>query len=147
MNTRLLLPTLLLLGTGSACASDVPKGREIFRRLDTNGDRTIQLSEIAAARAASFDQLDTNRNGFLDAEEVRAPAQRANASQNVAAISAGDMATLAARMDVNGDRRVSREEFTRFIPDRVRRVDANGDGDLSLRELRAVAPAIESIKP
>lgn len=76
MNTRLLSLAILLLGSGSAYASDVPNAREVFRQLDTNGDRAIQFSEIQAARAALFDRLDTNGDGFLDAEELRTAAQR-----------------------------------------------------------------------
>jgi hypothetical protein len=42
----------------------------------------------------------------------------------------------AARMDRNSDRRISRNEFSQFIPDRMRLADVNGDHSLSLSELR-----------
>lgn len=138
MNTRLLPLAILLLGTGNAYASDFGNARELFRQLDTNGDRALQFSEIQAARAALFDRLDTNGNGFLDAEELRAAAQRAGERRDVAMVSGDNSAGQVARMDTNGDGRISRDEFSRFIPDRLRRADTNGDGVLSLRELRAL---------
>lgn len=138
MNTRLLYLAILLLGSGSAYASDVPSARELFRQLDTNGDRAIQFSEIQAARAALFDRLDTNGDGFLDAEELRAAAQRVGERRDVTMVSADDLARQVSRMDADGDGRISRDEFSRFIPDRLRRADTNGDGVLSLRELRAL---------
>lgn len=138
MNTRLLSLAILLLGSGSAYASDVPNARELFRQLDTNGDRAIQSSEIQAARAALFDRLDTNGDGFLDAEELRAAAQLVGERRDVAMVSADNLAHQVSRMDADADGRILRDEFSRFIPDRIRRADANGDGVLSLRELRAL---------
>ncbi|WP_281032618.1 hypothetical protein [Phyllobacterium salinisoli] len=41
-------------------------------------------------------------------------------------------------MDANGDGRISRAEFSRFIPDRLLRADINGDRSLSLSELRTL---------
>ncbi len=137
--TKLLLSlALVLLGIGTASASDAPRAREVFRRLDQNGDRMIQFSEIARARATLFDRFDTNRNGFLEADEVRAAVQQARRRQRQPAAFAGDVAAQARRMDVDRDGRVSRDEFSRFIPDRVRRADVNGDASLSLRELNAL---------
>ncbi len=43
--------------------------REMFRRMNTNGDRALQFTEIQAARAAFFDRLDGNRNGILEEAE------------------------------------------------------------------------------
>lgn len=139
MNTKLLHLSMLLLGSGSAHASDFPNPREVFRQLDANGDRTIQFSEIQAVRATWFDRLDS-RDGFLDAEEVRAAAQRAGNRRHIAIMSADDWAGHTSRMDIDGDGRISRQEFSRFIPERVQRADANGDGVLTLRELRTLRP-------
>ena len=64
------LAGLLLCGC-SAFAADTG-AREAFRRIDTNGDRKLEFSEIQAARARMFDRLDANHNGVLDPEEVQA---------------------------------------------------------------------------
>lgn len=53
-------------------------------------------------------------------------------------VSAVDLKEHASRMDTDGDGRISREEFSRFIPDRVSFADADGDGALSRRELKAL---------
>lgn len=140
MNARFLPLAMLLLGTdtSSVHAADFTNAREIFRQLDLNGDRAIQLFEIQAARAALFGRLDANRDGFLGADEVRATAQRIGNRPGAAMVSAVDLKEHASRMDTDGDGRISREEFSRFIPDRVSFADADGDGALSRRELKAL---------
>ena len=44
------------------------------------------------------------------------------------------------RMDANRDGRITRLEFSTYIPDRLFKADRNGDGALSPRELRAMKP-------
>jgi hypothetical protein len=51
---------------------------------------------------------------------------------------AADLAMQVTRMDLDNDHRISREEFSRFTPDRITRADSDGDGVLSLRELKAL---------
>ena len=53
-------------------ASDREHARDMFRELDTNGDRKLEFSEIEAGRAKLFDRLDVNRNGVLDPQEIQA---------------------------------------------------------------------------
>lgn len=44
MTLRSFVPVvLLLIGCGSAVASDKPGAGELFRKLDLNGDRSIQF--------------------------------------------------------------------------------------------------------
>ena len=139
MNAIRLLPlTFLLLGTGSACASDFGRGREMFHRLDTNGDRALQFSEIMAGRAALFDRIDANSDGSLNAEELRAATEKARSLHQGAALSAADAASQLALMEKNGAGGISRAQFSNAIPDRLRRADVNGDEMLSLGELRSL---------
>jgi hypothetical protein len=136
MNWRLLVGATMLLGTGSACASDVQGARQMFRQMDRNGDRALQFAEIQMARAALFDRIDANRNGVLDPAEVQAAAERVREARDIQEQSQEGRESQAARMDRNSDRRISRNEFSQFIPDRMRLADVNGDHSLSLSELR-----------
>ena len=128
---------LLLCGGCSALAAD-QGARDAFRRIDTNGDRTLQFSEIQAARARMFDRLDANHNGLLDADEVRAAVERVKSKRDFQSAQFAGFQAQAGRMDRNGDGRISRDEFAAFIPDRLLRADTNGDDALSISELRAL---------
>ena len=130
------LAGLLLCGC-SAFAAD-QGGREAFRRIDTNGDRKLEFSEIQAARARMFDRLDANHNGVLDPEEVQAAVAQVKAKRDIQAARFTGLQAEAGRMDRNGDGRISRDEFTAAIPDRLLQADTDGDGALSISELRAL---------
>lgn len=138
MKRNVVALTLLLLGAASASAAGAENARQMFRQMDQNGDRSLQFAEIQAARARLFDRLDTNRNGLLDAKEIEQATRRLGEARNVQIASAEGLGAQAARMDRDGDGRISRDEFARFIPDRLLRADTNGDRSLSLRELRAL---------
>ncbi len=62
--------------------------------------------------------------------------QRVREARGAAATSLERFGFQAARMNRDGDGRISRDEFGRFIPDRLLRADVNGDRSLSLSELR-----------
>jgi Ca2+-binding EF-hand superfamily protein len=120
-------------------ASDGERAREMFRQLDTNGDRKLEFTEIEAGRAKLFDRLDINHNGFLDPEEIQAALERARAaSDGRGNAQLADLQQRKSLMDKNGDGRISRDEFADFIPDRLVRADVDGDQALSLRELRSL---------
>ncbi|MBZ9857412.1 EF-hand domain-containing protein [Mesorhizobium sp. CA13] len=129
----------LLITIGSAAATDRERARELFRQIDTNGDRKLEFNEIAAARARLFDRTDTNHNGVLDPGEIQAAMERAKSTQDGAQhAQLADMQQRKGEMDSNGDGRISRGEFASFVPDRLLKADANGDRALSLGELRSL---------
>lgn len=139
MKKILLALGALLLGTGGTMAADRERARDLFRQLDTNGDRKLEFSEIEAARARLFDRMDVNRNGILDPGEMKAAVDQAKAARSGASqVQLADLEQRKTEMDRNGDGRISRGEFAAFIPDRLVRADANGDRALSLRELRSL---------
>ncbi|NKM88624.1 EF-hand domain-containing protein [Rhizobium laguerreae] len=138
MNMKPLACAMFFLATGSAWSADGQKARQAFRQMDQNGDRTLQFSELQAARATLFDRLDANRNGVLDEGEAQAALKRAREGGRLQIATADGLETQADRVDANGDGRTARTEFAQFIPDRLRQADSNGDRSLSLSELRAL---------
>lgn len=137
MNKIVMAFAGLLLGAGSACAAD-GGARELFRRIDSNGDRKLEFGEIQAVRAQMFDRMDANRNGLLDAGEVRAAVEQAKSRRKFQAAQFTGLQAQADRMDRNGDGKISRDEFAAFMPDRLLQADTNGDGALSISELRTL---------
>lgn len=120
-------------------AADGNRARDMFRQLDTNGDRKIEFSEIKAARAKLFERLDANRNGVLDPQETQAAVDRAKSGRGAGTVAQlADLEQQKAMMDRNGDGRISRDEFASVIPDRLVKADTDADQALSLRELRSL---------
>ena len=129
----------LLLASCSAMASDREHARDMFRELDTNGDRKLEFSEMEAGRAKLFDRLDVNRNGVLDPQEIQAAVDRAKSARGASAgAQLADLQHKAMMEDRNGDGKISRDEFADFIPTRLVKADTDGDQALSLRELRSL---------
>ncbi|ESY62329.1 EF-hand domain-containing protein [Mesorhizobium opportunistum] len=137
MNKIVMALAGVLLCTASACAAD-GGARELFRRIDTNGDSKLEFSEIQAARAQMFDRMDANNNGLLDAGEVRTAVEQVKSKRDFQAAQFAGFQAQAGRIDRNGDGKISRDEFAAFIPGRLLQADTNGDGSLSISELRAL---------
>jgi hypothetical protein len=124
---------------GSAAASDVEGVRAKFLEMDTNGDRSLQFSEIRAARATIFDRLDANRNGVLDADEIATVRKIAEARGNKGGLLAGiDFADRAVEIDIDRDGKITRVEFVAYLPERLKAADKDGNQTLSLGELRSL---------
>ena len=47
-------------------------GKAMLKKIDTDGDGKISKAEALAAAAARFDRADTNKDGFLTVEEMKA---------------------------------------------------------------------------
>jgi Ca2+-binding EF-hand superfamily protein len=134
-----------------ANASNVEGVRAKFREIDANGDRALQCSEIRAARATIFYRMDADRNGVLDANEIetvrKVAASHKARSTRGDLFSEGDIAQRMTLMDANRDGRIGRDEFAGYVPPRLRAADRNGDGTLSMRELRSLRPDAPANNP
>lgn len=97
-------------------------------RLDTNGDGSVDLAEMQAAKAdftvEQFNKADTNGDGLLSRDELRAAHGRARFE----------------RLDRDGSGGVSLEELKAVKPgvtaEHFGKLDANGDGQVSPEEMQ-----------
>lgn len=107
-----------------------------FATLDTNGDGEISLDEVKAAAEARFAAADTNGDGALSQDELAA--QILKRMQEMAANGA---ARMIENLDKNGDGVLQPDEMQARggdILDRMfARIDTNNDGQISQAEYDA----------
>ena len=87
---------------------------------DPYGDTTVTKADFANAAAERFDQLDTNHDGTLSADEIDK--------------ASGPGARGLRRADTNGDGSVSKDEFMTMQNSRFDMMDSNHDGKLTKAE-------------
>jgi Ca2+-binding EF-hand superfamily protein len=110
-----------------------------FKAMDKNGDGKVSRDEFPG-RPAMFQRVDTNKDGFLEASEVKALAASApKAAANPAGAGAQPGARIMA-MDKDGDGKVSKAEFA-GMPAMFDRLDTDKDGALTKDEA-AKAPQL-----
>jgi hypothetical protein len=112
---------------------------ETMQKLDINGDRVIERSEVPDDGLAAFDRLlargDANKDGKLDGEEFRAMVERVRpAAEGIRGAALGRLKA----MDADGDGKVSRTEFA-GRPQQFDRLDADSDGFVTEAEAKQSA--------
>lgn len=95
----------------------------MFDRLDTNRDGVITKDEVRAARAQTFDRIDANRDGVITVTEIESAKGR---MQERAARRLARMAELRAEMPTPSERLAA--------------MDKNGDGQISRAEFVDQSP-------
>jgi hypothetical protein len=108
-------------------------------QLDSNGDMVLERDEVPESGQAAFDRLlklgDANKNGKLEADEIRAMAVKLRRARGAGLAGPARFKAL----DKDGDGKLSREEFP-GPPAQFARIDADNDGFISQEEAaRAVA--------
>lgn len=104
-----------------------------FDEIDADKDGKITAAELAAHRQARFTAADTNSDGSLNAEELTA-FHTAQMAERMAERTGRMMQW----MDANGDGALSVDEMPDGpSPERMARIDIDGDGAISREEAQA----------
>ena len=129
------------------------RGFHMMQRLDANQDGRIEVSELPPRMREHLAAADTNGDGVLAPEELRAhfearrTERRAQMDTNhdgtispeeFAAAREARMSARFARLDTNGDGVATAAEVGPERWAHVGRADANGDGAVTRDELRAM---------
>ena len=119
-----------------------PRGPKMsFEQLDTNGDGFITQDELDAHHKARFDEMDANGDGVISADELKAGMMK-RAQERAERRSAKMME----HMDENGDGVLSMEEMQhkgkgmkkgKGPGSMIERFDSDGDGKISQAEFDA----------
>ncbi|WP_191090235.1 EF-hand domain-containing protein [Histidinibacterium aquaticum] len=134
-----LLIAALLAGVavqGAQAQGFGPADRPDFAELDTDGDGALSEDELRAPLMDRFAEADADGDGSLTAEEMVAAAEAARAERL-----AERMERLVARLDANGDGVLQAEEFTTPAPrpTAFERLDRDGDGAVSEDEFSSLS--------
>lgn len=123
---------MMFASAGAASAQSA----ELLARSDADGDGNISWQEMLDMRAATFERLDRNGDGFIDsADRPRMKAGQDRFDEAVANLQ---------NADANNDGRISRSEMLDAPAPLFENGDADGDMVLSAEELSALrkqAPA------
>ena len=129
------------------------RGKELFAKLDANGDGQLEASEVPEQQQRLFERLvrtsDKNGDGKLSAEEFAAGTTTGSApdaaggdGQTDRGRRGGNLEAVFARLDKNGDGKVTKDEIPEAMRDRIgqvfERVDADKDGALTKDEISKV---------
>jgi Ca2+-binding EF-hand superfamily protein len=106
---------------------------DILRRMDKDKDGKISKKEAQGQVALNFDLIDTNKDGFVDRQELRRWAARFAGRQNPQR-TGPDFDDL----DLNADGRLTREELKNTPYYKVfDEIDTNKDGKIDRKEFEA----------
>lgn len=125
--------TLSCLLTAAVPAATAQTVRETLMEMDSNGDKVLQFTEIETFKGDLFDQFDANGNGVADPDEVATLRKRSADMRGRKAIGMNPKDA-----DTNGDGVLTRAEFVEYIPQRTLSADSNGDGGLSVDEIKSL---------
>jgi Ca2+-binding EF-hand superfamily protein len=142
----LIAATLLSTAVFSATASaDVMLGTggynremhkmEMMKMLDANGDHMVTSAEFDDYYGKIFDELDTNKDGSIDAKEWVG-----DKSSNKLDIATGGYSRqlrtmkMMGMIDADGDHKVTKDEFISHHKKIFTAMDKDGSGDLNPQE-------------
>ena len=128
----ILILAAAALTAGIAVAQPTAQGAHHgghFAALDHNGDGYLDKNEVSGKLAENFDKLDTDHDGKLSRDELRA-AWKAHRDHDAHHMGLS-------KLDADHDGRISLAEFTTSMKARFDHLDANHDGYIDNAELAA----------
>jgi hypothetical protein len=144
---RKALALVVSTGIGLAALAGVAladRGHGMFERSDTNGDGFVTKEEFAAGRNAMFAKLDANGDKVVDQAELDKAREAFHERMQKSADASGTPmpqpdgkrhGDFMKRIDANGDGKLTVEEFTAAGEQMFARLDDNGDGKLAKDEM------------
>ncbi len=156
--------TALILGVVASVAT-MPvaakgHGMEAFKAADANGDGVVTKEEVLAKAKGHFDAFDANKDGFLELGELpkempvpeHMQKRLEKMKEHMEKMGKGDderhgfmqrrgkpsRMNFIAKHDVDGDERVSFEEFSSHALRFLERADKNGDGKVTEDEAKTM---------
>ncbi len=145
MKSKMMISAVVIAALGvTAVAASAKEGGKMrhmrgqmpsFEQLDTNGDGFITAEELQARAAERFSGIDANGDGVITKEELAAHAE----AQGNSRMSKG-IERMLSRMDANGDGQLSVDEMkpkTDRSAKMIEKFDTDGDGKISKAEFEA----------
>ena len=136
----LSLIALTLLGTTAAVCAQGRSGDPLKRlaQADSNHDGRISLQEFRDARAARFEKIDRNHDGYFTDDDLPR-FLRNNSRMNQR------MQAMEKMADTDKDGRISRDEYMAAGEKMFSRLDRNGDGFIDQGELQQAEERMKSM--
>jgi len=139
MTRPLIQASLVALGAGLLVLAGAPhavaQSAERLAQVDSNGDGAIAWQEMLDMRAATFERLDRNGDGFADASDSpRMGPMKSRFNEALATLQDAD---------ADGDGRISQAEMLEAPAPLFESGDTDGDKVLSAEELAALRETTE----
>src|ERR1700674_429453 len=93
---------------------------------DPQKDRNVAENETRKTASSPFDRLDTDKDGTLDANELRGRLSKQDFQAN----------------DPDHDSTLTKDEYLAIVEQRFKSADANHDGKLKIDELTSAPGAV-----
>ncbi|MBE7203409.1 MAG: EF-hand domain-containing protein [Parafilimonas terrae] len=110
------------LAVPAAMAKPV-SGASAVKMIDTDNDSTVDMKEVEAVASATFDRLEKDADGTLDARELKGRLSPAGVKQ----------------ADPDSDGTLDKKEYLAAVGERFKLADPDGDGTLDAKELNSKA--------
>lgn len=106
----------------------------MFARLDVNQDGKLTQDEVPAERWEKLAKADADGDGAVSLDELKAALAKAGGAKTV------DPEAIMKNLDANQDGKLTQGEVPIGLWERLVKADADGDGALTVDELKSLRP-------